>query len=100
MASSKTEKLWAERVRAWRASGQLAEDFANSIGFAPSTLRRWASQLGRSQAPRFVELVPQASVPPERRNMVVEVGAARIRVEQGFDPSLLAAVVGALGGSR
>lgn len=30
--------------------------------------------------------------------LFVEVGAARVRVQRGFDPTLLAAVVAALGG--
>ena len=35
---------WSERVRAWRESGQSAEEFAKAgAGYRPTTLRWWAS---------------------------------------------------------
>jgi hypothetical protein len=99
MASPATEELWTERVRAWRESGQRPEDLARGKDFTASTLRWWTSRIGRSQ-PRFLQLVPTGSAAPHKRELVVEVGTARIVIEQGFDPALLAAVVGALGSSR
>lgn len=94
----KAEVVWAERVRAWRASGETAERFASGAGYAAGTLRWWSSRLGRREAPRFLQLVPKDAVrDPE---VVVEVGGARLRVRAGFDASLLGAVVAALGGAR
>jgi len=104
---SETETKWAERVRGWRASGQTASDFARGRGFESSTLRYWASRLGRaseaaatasSRAPgvRLLRVTPPASSPP----LVVSIGAARIEVRAGFDRALLREVVDALGGSR
>ena len=43
-----TETKWTERVRAWRASGRTAREFAEGQEFKPSTLTYWASQLRRS----------------------------------------------------
>jgi hypothetical protein len=104
-----TERKWAERVRAWRASGQGAEAFAEGKGYAGATLRWWSSRLGRDAEVRLVPLVARRAAPVEGEsrtgvaaNVVVEVGGARLRVGRGFDPGLLADVVHALasGGQR
>ncbi len=99
-ATKKTEAKWAEQVRAWRASGESADDFATRHGFATSTLHGWSSRLPREDSPRFLRLVPKSveSVTP-RSEVVVEVGNARVRVATGFDAALLADVVQALGGA-
>ncbi|WP_437769007.1 IS66 family insertion sequence element accessory protein TnpA [Sorangium sp. So ce764] len=55
-----TEVMWSERVRAWRESGETAEEFARSRGFAASTLHGWSSRLSRAEPPRFLRLVPKA----------------------------------------
>ncbi len=99
-----TEALWSERIRSWRESGETAETFARGKGFAASTLRFWASRLRRpSEQPRIVQLVPKATgvtTTPAAPELVIEIGAARVRVARGFDPELLAEVVRALGGAR
>jgi hypothetical protein len=121
--TKETEAKWVERVREWRASGLSAEEFATSKGYKASTLS-WAASLlreaaasppapstgqapsrprgkrrrrSRSEMPRFlpVRTRPTGAV----AEMVVEVGAARIRVARGFDVSLLGEVVRALGGA-
>jgi hypothetical protein len=94
-----TRQKWAEHVRAWRASGEEAAAFAAGKGFQASTLRWWASQLGREEPVRLVPVVAR----PSRGavgEVVVEVGGARVRVTSGFDSVLLAQVVRALGGER
>ena len=96
---TKTESKWSERVRAWRASGLPASEFAASSDFEASTLRYWARRLKRAERPlpdpiRVVRVTPAASVRPA---LVVAVGSARIEVCTGFDRSLLRDVVGALG---
>lgn len=94
-----TEAVWAERVRAWRESGETAEEFARSRGFAASTLHGWSSRLSRTERPRFLRLVPKApALTSSAPELVIEVGGARVRVAAGFDPALLAQVVRALGG--
>ncbi|AUX31277.1 uncharacterized protein SOCE836_034060 [Sorangium cellulosum] len=97
--TSSTEAKWADRVRAWRESGESAEEFARSRGFAASTLHGWSSRLSRAERPRFLRLVPKAPAAMSAPELVVEVGGARVRVVAGFDPTLLAEVVRALGGA-
>ncbi|KYF47961.1 hypothetical protein BE08_37770 [Sorangium cellulosum] len=99
MRTKATEAMWSERVRAWRESGETAEEFARSRGFAASTLHGGSSRLSRTEAPRFLRLVPKTpAVASSVAELVVEVGGARVRVAAGFDPALLADVVRALGG--
>jgi hypothetical protein len=85
-------------VAGWRASGQPAREYAARRGYAKESLERWARDAGASQeltAPRFVRLEVVAEAQP--RGLVVEVGAARIVVEPGFDAAHLRAIVAALG---
>ena len=75
-----------------------ATEFVRGRDFAASTLRYWASRLARP-APRFVRLTSAGTAAvATRSDLVVEVGGVRVRVAPGFDPALLAQVVGALGG--
>ncbi|MGO9837357.1 MAG: IS66 family insertion sequence element accessory protein TnpA [Polyangiaceae bacterium] len=109
---TETETKWTERVRAWRASGRTAREFAAGQEFKPSTLTYWASQLRRSasaeggvagkRAPRLrmVQVVGTAAMAPREDTLVVAVGTARIVVRAGFDRALLRDVVEALGGTR
>jgi hypothetical protein len=97
-ATGRTEAKWVERVRAWRASGESARDFANRHGFAESTLHGWSSRLSRPDTPGFLRLVPRPAAAAAPSEMIVEVGPARIRVASGFDAALLEDVVRALGG--
>jgi len=96
-----TEAKWVQRVSAWRASGQEAGVFVAGKGYEASTLRWWASRLGRAESPRIVPLVARGSALRDTGRsaveaVVVEVGAARVRVTRGFDGELLADVVRAL----
>ncbi len=95
-----TRQKWVERVRAWRASGEEASAFAAGKGFEASTLRWWASRLGREEPVRLVPVVARASSSEVRGDVVVEVGGARVRVTSGFSRELLVQVVRALGGAR
>ncbi len=99
------QRTWIDRVREWRASGMTAPEFAAGRGFAPSTLRYWASlrrhELATTPPPRAlrrvrmarVEVAPSISASP----LVVEVAGARIEIQAGFDRALLRDVVAALG---
>jgi hypothetical protein len=99
-ATKTTEEIWAKRIEAWRASGETADVFAQGKGYEGSTLRWWSSRLGRAEKPRFLRLVPKACPLQGDAELVVEVGQARVRVKAGFDTTLLAEVVAALGGGR
>lgn len=101
-ASPSTEDLWRARIEAWRLSGLSPEIFCADKPYAAGTLRWWSSRLRRASDMSFVELRPRsaaAASPPTE--LVVEVGAARVRVPTGFDPTHLASIVAALaGGAR
>jgi len=123
--TKETEATWVERIREWRASGLSATDFVKAKGYKASTLSWAASQLRRrsessaptargagevhagaragrpipssSEAPRFLPVRTRAAETAVAE-MVVEIGAVRVRVLRGFDASLLGEVVRALGG--
>lgn len=103
-ASEATKAKWREIISAWRESGQTAAAFGRQFGCHPKTLQWWASRLGADKPEElkteFVELIPRSGVVARQSTIVVEVGTARIRVDSGFDPKLLAAVLAALGGAR
>lgn len=84
---------WARRVEEWRASGESAPTYARGRGFAPSTLRWWASRLGRRET-GFVRVV---TAPSDRAEPIaIEIGDARIVVPGHFDRAALAAIVDVL----
>jgi hypothetical protein len=97
-----TAKEWAERVRAWRASGQPAAAFAADKGFSDKTLRWWSTELER-RSRRQAMLIPVVRVvrkPRESTPLLVTVGAVRVEVRSGFDAALLRELVDALGEAR
>ncbi|MBX3155293.1 MAG: IS66 family insertion sequence element accessory protein TnpB [Deltaproteobacteria bacterium] len=113
MESSTTTEIWAERVSAWRASGERAETFSRRGGYAASTLRWWASKLKREMAaarptPATVQLArvlrtPTATAPEAHApGLVLEVvdAGVRIAVEPGTDPAMLAMVLAVVRGGR
>ncbi len=105
-----TELKWAERVREWKASGELAEDYARGRGFTASTLRWWSSRVRRgvmtaetSRSPRaasvrMARVVRSRASESDAPSMTIRIGAARVEVRRGFDRGLLREVVEALGG--
>jgi hypothetical protein len=109
--TKRTQAIWAERVREWRASGLSAEAFVEGKDYRGSSLR-WAdarlraggsrssdgpADAGASRSPRFVPLRARASEP--QGAVVVEVGPARVHVSAGFSVALLGEVVRALAAS-
>jgi len=48
---------------------------------------------GKSSAPKFARLVPAGKAAPA---VTIQIGPAALRVEAGFDPELLRAVISAL----
>ena len=87
-------------VDGWRKSGVSAAQYAAQRGYSVASLTRWArsapttGSAAEVDPPRFVRLEMAAS--PRRGALVVEVGAARVVVEPGFDAGHLCAVVAAL----
>jgi hypothetical protein len=113
---------WAERVKAWRESGQKAPVFCEDKGYAAKSLQWWATELkrrersvsatrakpkasvGRSAMVRVVAGVAktEALVPePSGSSLLIRVGRAEIVVRRGSDFALLRDIIVALaGGAR
>lgn len=97
----KTETLWASRVAAWRKSGQSAPEFAVGKGFAPSTLRYWASRLkGQGRESSAVVFARVERVEAATRPAVIVVGPAAIEVFSDTDEGALGKALRALGAVR
>jgi hypothetical protein len=102
MAGHRTDDERRREVEGWRASGEGVGKYAARRGYSETTLRKWiraedarpvvAAPLG------LVRLVPRSAieVATKEAELVVEVGAARVRVRSGFDPALLRGIVLAL----
>jgi len=87
---------WAERVRAWRASGLSAAEFSRGKGYAPKSLSWWSNHLkSLERKEQGGAAVSMARVVRDdgRRELVVEVGALRVLVQPGFDAELLREVL-------
>ena len=124
MAAAESE--WAERVKAWRASGRSARVFCEDKTYSVHSLRYWSQRL-REQAVGGVRLARVEPIRPAESQpasglasvaaaepsaptsspralaaepIVVEVGAAKVVVGRGFDAATLRAVITALGGGR
>lgn len=103
-----TEEKWTARIAAWKASGKSVREFAEGEGFAVSTFHWWVSRLKGTRrktasTPRVAMARVHRTASPKgnaRACVFVEVAAARISVEPGFDADLLRDVVSALRGTR
>ena len=93
-----TAKEWAERVRAWRESGQPAAAFAAGKGFSDKTLRWWSTELERRSRRQAtpISVARVVRTPRESTPLMVTVGAVRVEVRSGFDAALLRELVDAL----
>ena len=97
--------VWSKRVAAWRASGRSAAEFSAGKGYAPATLKWWASRLSRSAevaaipaATRIARVVRAAAPAPTSASgaVVVDLGAARVTIEHGVDRATLELVLDVL----
>ena len=97
MATYRDESERRQEVARWRASGQSVAAYCASHGMSEESLRRWRKEVERRSSSRAVEFVRvEVARRPAVRVLTLEVGQARLRVEPGFDPSLLREVVKAL----
>ena len=96
-----TAAEWAERVRAWRETGQEAAVFAGGKGYSAKRLRWWCSELARRERRKpSVRLARLVRVAPPSVPVIIAIGGARIEVRAGFDRAVLRDVVSAIGGAR
>jgi transposase-like protein len=99
MSGHRTDAERRREVEGWRASGEGVERYAARRGFSATTLRKWIARTGTTasgltSAPALVRVVAASAAAPAE--VVVEIGAARIRVAGTFDAELLRSVVSAL----
>lgn len=96
MAKRRSAEGWRELVEEWLVSGMSKESFARSRGVSPGTLGWWRWRLGikRSPEPAFLDVV--VAEPVAAPDLVVEIGALRVRVPVGFDAGELRRLVDAL----
>ena len=88
--TAEQQQQFLEQVR----SGISVREAAARLGLNTSIGYRWVQKARGSSAPRFVRLVPASKAPPAA--VTIQVGAATVRVEAGFDAELLRAVISAL----
>jgi hypothetical protein len=104
MTTARTAEKWRVRVREWESSGRTIAEFVRGREFSASALRSWVRQLSADTPAPEVTLLPvrrRSSTAPATTatGVVLEVGGVRIRVEYGFDRTLLLEVLSALGGA-
>jgi transposase-like protein len=87
--TAEEQQQFLEAVR----SGASVREAAARLGLNTSIGYRWAQKAGKSAAPKFARLVPASKAPAA---VMVQVGAATLRVEAGFDAELLRSVISAL----
>jgi hypothetical protein len=99
MAKHRSEAERRQEVARWRASGLSVMSYCSAHGMSAESLRRWREEAdgrGAVRAPAFVRMDVVGR--REGGGLVVEVGGVRIRVERGFDATLLREMVEALAG--
>jgi len=105
---------WTERVAAWRASGQTADEFCAGRDFACRTLLRWSSELGLTAVGPTIRLARVEPVPKKPEialarvirtrapvevpgaAVVIVVDGARVEVGRGASREVLTMVLNAL----
>ncbi len=95
------DKIWAERVAEWKASGLSSPEFCRDKPFTPGGLRHAAFQLGRGtvkkptsvRLARIIRVAPRESPRASGAGLMIEIGGARVAVPPGVDRPTLAAVV-------
>ena len=88
------------------ASGLTADAFCRGRPFHPARLEEWGQRLGAEEKPgadgvRLVRLVARPALPKsEATPLAIEVGAHRLIIRAGFDPSMLREVLMVLGDAQ
>ena len=97
--SQRNEQERRREVEQWQRSGQPAGRYASAHGYSATSLLKWAAAARREHA--FVRLeVSEAPRLGPSSDVIVEIGAARVRVAKGFDAAVLRQVVAALSASE
>ena len=89
-------RQWERRIADYRASGLTAAAWCAREGITVSQLKYWIQKARKAAkevgAPKWtrVEVAPES---PAASKITINVGAARIEVESGFDSLLLSEVL-------
>ena len=81
-----------------RSTGEGVAAVAKRLGVTPSSAYLWLKGAQTPSAPAFARVVPSTST--VSHPLTIEVGAATVRVEAGFDAALLRSVVAALSDAK
>lgn len=114
-----TRKIWAERIKAWKQSGETAAAYGARTGVSEHALHNWSSVLRRESRERleagaglvratdFVEVVRPVSTSTrvktlshvrDGRGFELHLGNGnRLSIPERFDTTALREVIGALG---
>jgi transposase-like protein len=87
--TAEEQQQFLEQVR----SGASVREAAARLGLNTSIGYRWVQKASSSATPKFARLVSAAKAPA---TVTIQVGAATLRVEAGFDADLLRSVISAL----
>lgn len=108
---TETEERWAERVEAWRASGQTSREYCEGRAFTAGGLRHWAYRLRKAAGMKATALARRSSVRlvrvervadraapavPVGAALIIEIGGARMVVPPGCDVGTVKTVLEAL----
>lgn len=86
----------------YAASDEALAAFAKRTGLSPKTLYSWVSPLSKKKStkgrkPKFAQLWPsETPIRAAKSTLRIAVGGGLIEVDEGFNPTLLRAVVAAL----
>lgn len=99
------DDLWRQRLADLSQSGLSVRQWCEHNGVSKSTYGYWRRKLAeanstQSEGRGWITVAHDRSAPTASRGLTVRIAGAAIDVETGFDPSLLRAVVLALGNER
>ncbi|NLJ56313.1 MAG: IS66 family insertion sequence element accessory protein TnpB [Firmicutes bacterium] len=90
MAFEELRKQWADRVAAFKASGQSTTEWCAAHNVKPSQLRYWLRKEKKAQAKTSWQPLELEDTDTP---LVVKVGQVAVEVKPGFDPKLLQKVL-------
>lgn len=96
MTKEELRTTWADRIAAFKASGQSVPKWCAGHGIKPHQLRYWLKKESQASAdiadgsPQWLPLnINELGASP----VVIKIRGAVIEVQPGFDPELLLSVV-------
>jgi transposase-like protein len=91
-------ELRARLISEIRSTGEGVAVVAKRLGVTPSSAYLWLKASSTPTTPVFARVLPSTSAVQD--SLAIEIGAATVRVQAGFDAALLRSVVAALSDKR